>query len=144
MNDRFKFRAWYNPGYREPIMLYDVEQTYDDMFGEPESIPSDSFGSVLGDKDFVVMQSTGLHDKNRKLIYEGDIVDIWKMAGNIHKRMVVKWYQPQCSFRLFDLSAMGATPQKMVDKRSLGAVTTIEVIGNIYENKELLEEYEDE
>ncbi len=91
---------------------------------------------------FVLMQCTGMKDDTGKLIYEGDIVEIWKMKGNIQKRMVVKWRDTQCSFRLYDLSAMGATPQKLLspEKRSMGAVTSIKIIGNAYENPELLED----
>ena len=141
MNDRFKFRVFdYDDNKMHDVIeiMYREDNTVVEWLNSEDKKRSAFIGEVP------TVQCTGLKDKNGKLIYEGDIVDIWKMAGNIHKRMVVKWYQPQCSFRLFDLSAMGATPQKMVDKRSLGAVTTIEVIGNIYENKELIEEYKDE
>ena len=50
MNNRFKFRAWHKPDYREPIMLYDVEQTYDFMRGVPESVPADSFGEAQNER----------------------------------------------------------------------------------------------
>ena len=140
MNDRFKFRAWYNPGYREPIMLYDVEQTYDDMFGEPESVPSDSFGSVLHNKDFVVMQCTGLHDKNGKLIYEGDIIyspSWWWGACFVHLNI------GQCGPCKGD-SVMSYILAKSIDNPLEGAIyniwngSEVEVIGNIFDNPELL------
>lgn len=142
MNDRFRFRAWYQPSWEEHRMLYDVEQTYDFLRGTPESVPAESFGEVLEDSNFIVMQCTGMEDDKGQLIYEGDIVEIWKMCGNIRKRMVVKWRDTQCGFRLYDLTAMGATPQKLLpyEKRSMGAVTSIKIIGNAYENKELLNE----
>lgn len=124
MNDRFKFRAWWKPNYRKPIMLYDVEKTYDFMRGEPESICADCFGEVLEDEDYIVMQCTGLKDKNGKLIYEGDLVkddhDAWHY---------VKWVYD--SWQLFPCTQNNYTIGIVDDE--------IEVIGNIYENKELLE-----
>lgn len=87
-------------------------------------------------------QSTGLKDKNGKLIYEGDIVEIIKFGytSYIQKIMIVKWYQNQSSFRLFNIEALGATPQKLIEKRAMGAIDSMEVIGNIYENADLLKE----
>jgi uncharacterized phage protein (TIGR01671 family) len=88
MNDRFKFRAWWKPSYRKPIMLYDVEKTYDFMRGEPEIICADCFGEVLEDEDYIVMQCTGLKDKNGKLIYELDYV---RYAKNKYKVEIDKF-----------------------------------------------------
>ena len=139
MNDRFKFRAWYNPGYREPIMLYDVEQTYDYMNGEPESVPADCFGVVLDVKDYIVMQSTDLKDKNGKLIYEGDIV--FNNCG----RLIIKYCDVCKSFQCFDNTygcyACDGDYQWCDFIEDLNK-TTIE--GNIYEHEELLEEYNNE
>ena len=64
--------------------------------------------------DVELMQSTGLFDKNGVEIYEGDIV-IDKMR--VPLPMVVKW--DNASFRMF-------------------GKYNCTVIGNIYENKELL------
>lgn len=137
MQDRLKYRFWHKPtnkmmdcyGFNEHCTF---ANTLDGIGTEYNPCAT---------KDCVLMQCTGMLDDNGKLIYEGDIVKIWKMCGNIRKRMIVKWRDTQCSFRLYDLSAMGATPQKLLspEKRSMGAVTSIKILGNIYENPELLE-----
>jgi uncharacterized phage protein (TIGR01671 family) len=123
MNDRFKFRAWWKPNYRKPIMLYDVEKTYDFMRGEPESICADCFGEVLEDEDYIVMQCTGLKDKNGKLIYEGDIIKE-TLTDFINEEIitVVKWDKLNATYNLENSQNCER-----------------EVIGNIYENKSLLE-----
>lgn len=89
------------------------------------------------DKD-TIGQCTGLKDKNGKLIYEGDIVRTWKFSTGITKLSVIVWNEARCGFRLCDIDNYQRNihryPQSMVN------VTTIEVLGNIYENPELLEE----
>lgn len=70
------------------------------------------------------MRFTGLQDKNKKDIYEGDIV----RRGSIRKE--VKWVicQNQCGFNV------GKGAGYLNPKTD----TQIEIIGNIYENPELL------
>lgn len=144
MKDRFKTRIFdkttntmhYNDfvitstGYVAKLEP-DLEVDHDD-FGEPVSIESkDKFiidqTNLEFDEKMIVMQCTGLKDKNNKWIYEGDIVkDInipsyfciveWIKGGFYLKSTVSN------SFLLFD-------------------TTQQEVIGNIYENPELLEKY---
>ncbi len=80
------------------------------------------------DKDSVG-QCTGLKDKNGKLIYEGDIL----CHPQLPHKVVCEWFQ--CGFWLNGYQN-GA-------KRNLhDACKFYEVIGNIYENKELLEDEE--
>lgn len=78
-----------------------------------------------------LMQSTGLKDKNGKEIFEGDIVDY---KG---REAVVKWHGSYASFiyRFVD-----ELQERASDWEPLFlACYHFEVIGNIYENPELLE-----
>ena len=74
MNDRFKFRIWNK-----------TEMHYNDFVvtatGFVGKITEEFLGNCVfnqedltADKECVLMQCTGLKDKNGKLIYEGDIV----------------------------------------------------------------------
>ena len=103
-----KFRAWDNEKNK---------MDYKPYFHEFEDI-----NTQFEDMDFILMQFTGLHDKNGKEIYEGDIV------CNEGFKEEVKWNE----FYGWVVS----------DEQMLGEVNfaRIEVIGNIYENKELLDE----
>ena len=84
-----------------------------------------------------VMQYTGLHDKNGREIYEGDIVT-WcadkssnliidrEMSGKVGS---VKWNRSEAGFE-FNFKAMPGWYTVQYQDR-------LEVIGNIYENMEL-------
>lgn len=77
------------------------------------------------------LQFTGLKDKNGKEIYEGDIVE-WKYLQTWHKnevRFVGGGFVVTTSGFKDDLNE----PQDL----SLVSILNCEIIGNIYENKEL-------
>lgn len=120
---RFKFRAW---NKEEKIMHYDAEQAYDFMTGKPV-INKESFEELLEDKNYIVMQCTGLKVKG-KLLYEGDIVYI----KDRDVKLYVLWHNDFAGFTMRDIK-----------NKELGANILFgedrEIIGNIYENKELLE-----
>ena len=78
-----------------------------------------------------LMQSTGLVDKNGKEIFEGDILDY---KG---RKALVRWHGSYASFiyRFVD-----ELQKRNAEWNSLYlAYLKCEVIGNIYENKELLD-----
>jgi uncharacterized phage protein (TIGR01671 family) len=94
---------------------------------------------------FKIMQFTGLQDKNGKEMYEGDIV---KTQEDPEWNFIVEWDDEYCGFRLVSHDDEG---KKMEGGRG-GVWGTFEVpifggkekgygrtvIGNIYENPELL------
>ena len=92
-------------------------------FGQTESIKFD---------EIELMQSTGLKDKNGKEIFEGDIVDY---KG---REAVIKWHGSYASFiyRFVD----GLQERVSEWEPLFLACYHFEVIGNIYENPELLED----
>lgn len=81
--------------------------------------------------EFELLQYTGLKDKNEKEIFEGDI-----FVHNNHKFEVV-WDSTR--FIGLDNDKSGNGCCCYVDSHYKDGSSSIEVIGNIYENPELLE-----
>jgi len=75
-------------------------------------------------------QYTGLHDKNGKEIYEGDILNYWHGLNDCDGRVEVDM---ECGITLIERYKDGDT-----DYWDLEPNMEFEVIGNIYENPELL------
>ena len=114
-----------------------------DFVDETVTIPvyDKADGEYLGDNvwglnQVILMQSTGLFDKNGKEIFENDIVE-WehKDTGQL-VRGIVK-YDTELGF-------WGMTDVRFNDLRAIGYLANqkVTVLGDIYENKELVEELE--
>lgn len=84
--------------------------------------------------EITLMQSTGLFDRNGKEIFEGDILDY---KG---RKALVRWHGSYASFiyRFVDELQNRNTEWKPLYL----AYMKCEIIGNIYENPELLEDKE--
>lgn len=90
-----------------------------------------SFDFSLEDENATIMQSTGLCDKVGTEVFEGDIVDY---KG---RKAVIKWHGSYASFiyRFVD-----ELQERVSEWHPLFlAYYHFEIIGNIYENKELLD-----
>jgi uncharacterized phage protein (TIGR01671 family) len=116
MNRILKFRAW-DKAKKEWITDWQ-DTIYPEIYG------------FDGGNLFDVMQFTGLHDKNGKEIYEGDVVEI--NDGNDTYIREVKWEKGGYTFDIWEDFA------PLISDEAL----TLEVIGNRFEHPDLLEKSE--
>lgn len=103
--------------------------------------PDDSiFVGALKDPDMIVMQYTGLKDKNGKEIFEGDIFTFkCNHCRNIHRAKII-WIEDLACWGLDDGKQQSPlqSPLSYSDMVVVGLISIEEVIGNIWENPELL------
>ena len=97
----------------------------------------DRLSFLLPSDDWVVMQYTGLLDKNGKEIYEGDIVKGGKSYYIEEVVGVVKY--GGLAFAYAGKTASGKEWFNTITSPNCTKDVSIEVIGNIYETPELLE-----
>jgi hypothetical protein len=90
---------------------------------------NNSTGELEHDPSCVVMQSTGLHDKNGTEVFEGDILEI---EGATAK--VVFWERPpEFGLDYFHNEDAWCEDWNITDDSS-----RMQIVGNIYENPDLL------
>lgn len=130
---KLKFRAW----LKEERKMVNVETLF---IGINRLCFGNSKTEDLFFRDFEeveLMQYTGLKDKNGKEIYEGDII---KYKSPYDRRLKhispVKFLETEASFGIKDRYG------NKIPLYTISANNYFEVIGNIYENKNLLEENE--
>lgn len=84
-------------------------------------------GESRDTKEFTIVQSTGLLDKNGVEIYEGDVVLRYDTNGKT-RQMIVVWNQDGCGWSVKD----------EIYSMALSKLCKLEVVGNIYESPELV------
>lgn len=133
MNREIKFRAWNSDDLKMECPLV-FAFCMDGNFKPLIKCADDN----MAYKDYPIMQFTGLTDKNGKEIYEGDIVKWENDVSEGYKRVksgkgVIKWNKDYCMFDVSFMTNIQATQYFMID-----IISTLKIIGNIYENPELL------
>lgn len=114
-----KFRAWTEEG---KVMYYDVYPFKDDTL--LLSYDEIAFDEVPA-SDFILMQSTGVIDKNGKEVFEGDVVKV------LNSLYTVFYDSERGSFRLRPHDKRWHTDYMS----NFSGGGNFEIIGNIYEWK---------
>lgn len=125
-----KFRAWLKE--ENKMIIVDTMNWFDDEF---ESI-GDGITFLRGADKVELMQSTGLFDKNGKEIFEGDILEVTDKHSWLE---VVSYSQEKAMFVTEEINREFKVPESPLYDLSDSTFLKFEVIGNIYENPELLE-----
>ena len=132
-----RFRAW---DKIEKRMWWNVQEAYDTLHShhtpdpdvdssalEDQFMPC-SFGAVIDDDNYILMMWTGLYDKDKQPIWEGDVVEYTIEGYKQAKPYVVE------SMIDLHLALNEGDGYYRFDEHSLS------VIGNIYQHPHLLEE----
>ena len=117
MNREIKFRAW--DEVSEKMLNWNdfLDTNMKNTFIAPEST------------GLILMQYTGLHDKNGKEIHEGDIVKYRDSRGQHIEKVI---FDKGCFYAGMHWGSSTRVAPKLINTR------ISEVIGNIYDNPELL------
>jgi len=120
-----KFRVWLpdiDQMLRVKALVFEKDKT--------RCVCGYSFDFYLEDENTTIMQSTGLFDKNGKEVFVGDIIKCTR--GCPHEVYIEKEYAG---------TFVGGMPAVYLKGLNVGYAWTgaEEIIGNIYENPELLE-----
>lgn len=149
MNREIKFRVW-NEDLKKMAHFDDAHILTDSpstelrwsLYGWKSNKPYNEpcYTNDLDTYEPVVMQYTGLKDKNGVEIYEGDIIGTWEGEELGWEAYRVDWWEENARYFLCNL-----------DDKYMGEADfcddpfewhKLEVIGNIYENPELLEKHD--
>jgi YopX protein. len=128
-----KFRAW---DTKDMVMVIWIDEEGRGLYGSP--LWEDY--SVSGNDRFIPMQFTGLHDKNGREIYEGDIIEFrrWERSAEDREKKSPLFYSRREAVE-FDKGTFycGAPLCNWLHSEDY-LIKEMEVIGNVHENPELL------
>lgn len=136
-----KFRAWYvlaEEMIDEILVISFVRKEIIGKFRDGSTSVPLKFEDKRNGEDVILMQSTGLKDKNGKEIFEGDVAVMngWRrQVVTFGTQEVEEEFESVRIYRGFNLYLGGGYPNAVMSE--------FEVVGNIYENHELLEADDD-
>lgn len=132
MQRTLKFRAWDTKAKEWVTDRITVGLKNEKSCPETEKDQAASLCVFSGQNNCIIMQFTGLRDKNGKEIYEGDVVSELRKSrsfpeGRLSKR-IIEWSNDMTLDDSFGETAIGFNL----------FYGELEVIGNIHENPDLL------
>jgi uncharacterized phage protein (TIGR01671 family) len=134
MNDRFKFRVFISDKKNSKNSLTGMFKVHSLHTGTNKAIISSLYGNVsIKLENNILMQCTGLKDKNGKLIYEGDIVAVILKDGRMEDIGCVEYGYFNCSC----CDGVYGWGFGDADIRNYDRYT---IVGNIHENPEMIDE----
>ena len=146
MNREIKFRAW---NISNKLMYKNVQDGFFSISENGQLVLGITLGKIIQDADSVLMQYTGLKDKNGKYIYEGDILKSSKNDFYINgDKSDVCFLNGSCcisiiydsiAVQLYDFEKVYKPTDYPNNIDKCNWIEEFEVIGNIYENLELLD-----
>lgn len=132
-----KFRCWVKPEKRmiETNDILAIDYEYEEVETQfIDGLPEDRDLESFPFDDIIFTQSTGLKDKNGKEIFEGDILGIETDEGQLNVN--VFW---DSKHALFMFESKKHNEKELLAELVEDNNYPFEIIGNIYENKELLD-----
>ena len=124
---KLKFRAWLKKEQKMDNDIDHISWLEDELY-----CIGDGITYMVSAEDLELMQSTGLFDRNGKEIFEGDIV---KMSKDIYSEPTY-----------YEVVRHRGGAYRLESKQHGCELwlrhTDCEIVGNIYENRELLEDKE--
>ncbi|MBX9096400.1 YopX family protein [Streptococcus gordonii] len=135
-----KFRAWdilAEEMINEMLLISYVRKEIVGKYRNGTTSVPLKFEDDRNGKDVVLMQSTGLKDKNGQEIFEGDILTDGHTTGVLRNHQALGFYMVDEKEKERFLSDTVDTEDFEEAKEFMG--NSIEIIGNVHQNPELLE-----
>lgn len=123
-----KFRAW-DTNNKEMLDVQELD--YQDSYNGQPMVRTAMYNDYFDTEDMILMQYTGLKDKNGKEIYEGDIIQYEDI-----RRGIVEYSEKYAQFILKETGSIADECEALGEFN----IKVFEILGNIYDNLEILEE----